>query len=107
MTTARLAHGDDGVARLVETHELAVDASFEPVLPEDLEERWIDYYSGEETSPIAAVPRMAFATHAVGAECALPALGRRRRLADDSTDRPAAGAQTDPATGAIIPTPEH
>jgi hypothetical protein len=37
--------------------------SFEPVLPEDLEERWIDYYSGEETSPYCsgAAVRMAFA----------------------------------------------
>jgi len=39
--------------------------SFEPVLPEDLEERWIDYYSGEETSPYcsgAAVPSKARCT---------------------------------------------
>ena len=37
--------------------------SFEPVLPENLEERWIDYYSGEETSPYCsgAAVRMAFA----------------------------------------------
>lgn len=26
-------------------------SSFEPVLPESLEERWVDYYTGEETSP--------------------------------------------------------
>jgi hypothetical protein len=26
-------------------------SSFEPVLPESLEDRWIDYYTGEETSP--------------------------------------------------------
>jgi penicillin-binding protein 1B len=36
--------------------------SFEPILPEDLDERWIDYYSGEETSPYCsgAAVRMAF-----------------------------------------------
>jgi penicillin-binding protein 1B len=26
-------------------------SSFEPLLPEDVEDRWIDYYSGLETSP--------------------------------------------------------
>jgi penicillin-binding protein 1B len=26
-------------------------SSFEPLLPEDVEDRWIDYYSGWETSP--------------------------------------------------------
>ena len=25
--------------------------SFEPMLPESLEHRWVDYYSGRETSP--------------------------------------------------------
>jgi hypothetical protein len=25
--------------------------SFEPLMPESLEDRWIDYYSGRETSP--------------------------------------------------------
>jgi hypothetical protein len=26
-------------------------SSFEPLMPESLENRWIDYYSGRETSP--------------------------------------------------------
>jgi hypothetical protein len=26
-------------------------SSFEPLLPEDVEDRWIDYYTGLETSP--------------------------------------------------------
>jgi penicillin-binding protein 1B len=28
-----------------------VTSSFEPLMPESLEDRWIDYYSGQETSP--------------------------------------------------------
>ncbi len=33
----------------------SIDTSaFEPLMPEDMEDRWIDYYTGRETSPICA-----------------------------------------------------
>ena len=84
--------------------------SFEPVLPEDLEERWIDYYSGEETSPYCsgAAVRMAFAIGTLLAPNALcpPSVAEGDWPMIRPTD-PAAGSQTNPATGAIIPTPEH
>ena len=33
----------------------SIDTSaFEPLMPEDMEERWVDYYTGRETSPICA-----------------------------------------------------
>ena len=33
----------------------SIDSSaFEPLMPEDMEDRWVDYYTGRETSPICA-----------------------------------------------------
>jgi penicillin-binding protein 1B len=33
----------------------SIDTSaFEPLMPEDMEDRWVDYYTGRETSPICA-----------------------------------------------------
>jgi len=86
--------------------------SFEPVLPEDLEERWIDYYSGEETSPYCsgAAVRMAFAIGTPLAPNALcpPSVAEGDWPMIRPTDTvPGPGSQTDPATGAMIPTPEH
>ena len=86
--------------------------SFEPVLPEDLEERWIDYYSGEETSPYCsgAAVRMAFAIGTPLAPNALcpPSVAEGDWPMIRPTDTvPAPGSQTDPATGVMIPTPEH
>jgi penicillin-binding protein 1B len=41
-----------------------ITTSFEPMLPEALDERWVDYYSGRETSPYCngAAVRMPFAS---------------------------------------------
>jgi penicillin-binding protein 1B len=86
--------------------------SFEPVLPEDLEERWIDYYTGEETSPYCsgAAVRMAFAIGTPLPPSALcpPSVAEGDwpmiRPADGT---PGAGAQTEPPAGAMIPAPDH
>jgi penicillin-binding protein 1B len=85
--------------------------SFEPVLPEDLEERWIDYYTGEETSPYCSggAVRMAFAIGTPLPPSALcpPSVAEGDWPMIRPAETPGAGAQTDPAPGAIIPTPDH
>jgi penicillin-binding protein 1B len=85
--------------------------SFEPVLPEDLEERWIDYYSGEETSPYCsgAAVRMAFTVGTLLPPSALcpPSVSEGDWPMIGPEDGPLPGSQTDRATGAIIPPPEQ
>jgi penicillin-binding protein 1B len=85
--------------------------SFEPVLPEDLEERWIDYFTGEETSPYCsgAAVRMAFSigTPLIPNAICPPSVGEGDWPMARPADGEGGGAQTGPGTGAMIPSPEH
>jgi len=85
--------------------------SFEPVLPEDLEERWIDYFTGEETSPYCsgAAVRMAFSigTSLIPNAICPPSVGEGDWPMARPADGQGGGAQTGARTGAMIPSPEH
>jgi penicillin-binding protein 1B len=85
--------------------------SFESLLPEDLEERWIDYYSGEETSPYCngAAVKMAFAVGTLlppSAFCPPSVAEGDWPMIPPGDGRAVPGSQTDPATGVMIPSPE-
>jgi penicillin-binding protein 1B len=85
--------------------------SFEPVLPEDLEERWIDYYTGEETSPYCngAAVRMAFTIGTPLTPSALcpPSVAEDEWPMTPPVDNAAPPAQTAQPPGAMILAPGH
>src|SRR5262249_31477104 len=85
--------------------------SFEPVLPENLEERWIDYYTGEETSPYCSgtAVRMAFTigTSLPPTTFCPPSVGEGDWPMARPPDSGAGAAQTGPGPGAMIVSPGH